>query len=290
MTFGECQITARDVALINEIYYYCLSLAREHAGHKFFDALDQSKLRAEVKLFLKGFYYRISGQPEKAIGCLNEALSIRPNMAKARRELANALIAVEDYDSAEKLCIENYRDDNKNPYYIHPYFNTMIHKYIGMRKDYNLGITDIKELNRLKETMKSLIDAISENRSEKAGQMCICMKAEYAAFVNDDALGAFRIISNGVTRIGGSSVFVYLTQFDIAYYIKNTIEMEKALDNINAIVSNQSYFNNALMIRKIRYTSLKGEKDKANSMIRHLKDMPKRFIEKLKNEIEFNCD
>ena len=212
------RVFSYDSELINEIYYYyCLSLAREHNGNDFFEALRASRLREEDKYFLEGFYYRINGKPEKAIEVLKKALLIRTNMPKAKRELANALIASEDYESAEKLCIENFREDDRNPYYIQPYFETVIHGYISLHKESSQGIENTEKQKHLKETMESLLESMRENRADQARQMYCCMNAEYEAYVNEDYREAFDIISKGVASIGESSIFLYLTLFDIAY-------------------------------------------------------------------------
>ena len=281
------RVTTYDAELINEIYYYyCLSLAREHNGGEFFDALQAAGFTKEEKYFLEGFYYRISGNPEKAIEFLNKALGIRANMAKAKRELANALIALEDYESAETLCAENYREDNKNPYFIQPYFKTIIHKYTGLHKDQTrLGVDHKKEQETLKDIMNILLDAMQENRSDQAKQMYICMKAEYEAFVNEDYEEALKSISKGIEIFGETSIFLFLTQFDIAYRYKNCPVMKNALDRIDAIVSNQHYFKNAMTIRKIRYATIIGNKQQALSLMRNLKNMPKGIVEKIKSEI-----
>ena len=62
--------------------------------------------------------------------------------------------------------------------------------------------------------------------------------------------------------------------------------MKKALDKIDAIVSNQRYFSNAMTIRKIRYTAMMGNKSEAIKMTQYLKNMPRGIIDKLKNEVE----
>ena len=62
--------------------------------------------------------------------------------------------------------------------------------------------------------------------------------------------------------------------------------MKKALDKIDAIVSNQRYFSNAMTISKIRYTAMMGNKSEAIKMTQYLKNMPRGIIDKLKNEVE----
>ena len=58
------------------------------------------------------------------------------------------------------------------------------------------------------------------------------------------------------------------------------------MDKIDAIVSNQRYFSNAMNIRKIRFTAMNGDKEGAISLMRQLKSLPKGFVEKIQNEVE----
>ena len=267
-------------------YYYCLSLAREHNRKDFFDAVDSPLFNEEDRQFLKGFYFRISGKPNLAIEHLKKALHIRGNMPKARRELANAYITSEDYESAEKLCVENYHEDDKNPYYIQPYFETVLHKYIGLNKPSSLREDDALEKRRCIDILKSLLDSMKGNRSDQAKQMYICMRAEYEAFVNEDYAKALSIITDGEGNVGNADIYLFLSLFDIAYRFKDSSTMKKAMDKIDAIVSNQRYFSNAMNIRKIRFTAMNGDKEGAISLMRQLKSLPKGFVEKIQNEVE----
>ena len=263
-----------DKEIVDEIhYYYCQSLAREHMGDEFFEAVEYGGFKPEDKSFLKGFYHRINGNPIKAIDNLKYALMKRPNFPKARRELANAYISAENYEEAEKLCEENYRQDSRNPYYIQPYFESLIHQYPSVSDS-------VDAQNRMGE----LIRTMEKIDIPQAKQMLASMKAEYHDLLGDfDA--AMNDINEGLVKTETSAVYLHLTQFDLAYRNNKEDVMKTALDEIIKIVENEKYFSNAMYLRKARYYSSIGDKKKAEAELRQVRNMPQNTMEKFKNEL-----
>ena len=284
-----------DRELVDEIYYYyCQSLAREHDNDTFFDMIQYPGFKSEDKCFLEGFFYRINGNPNKAIYFLNKALERRPNFPKARRELANAYIAAEDYEAAEKLCAENYREDKNNPYYIQPYFKSLIHKYMisintidnKVDNDQNrsggqsYGYEDsLQKMNIMLEDMKAI-------NTPQAKQMWASMKAEYYTIVTKDLDRAVGVIKKELVNSNESSIYLYLSLFDIGYRFENDEIMRDALLSIEKLIIKQKYFSNAMYLRKARYYASKGDMNSAKAMLKKLRNMPDGTMEKLRVEIE----
>lgn len=272
-----------DTELVYEIYYfYCLSLAREHNGEEFHKIIKYENFKQEDKAFLYGFFYRINGNPQKAISHLNEALGIRRNFPKARRELANAYINSENFEAAFKLCVENYNDDERNPYYIQPYFETLIHQYINAGS----GVEENDTKSELKSIMEKLLNTIEQIDTPQAKPMRICMQAEFAAYVSKSFEASMNVISEGLSQGDDSSIYPYMTQFDIAYKYKENGVMETTIHKLEEIVKNQKYFSNALNLRKARYYAAIGKKGEAASALGKVKNMPENTMEKLRAEVE----
>ena len=61
--------------------------------------------------------------------------------------------------------------------------------------------------------------------------------------------------------------------------------MDNALKDIERIIQKQSYFLNALNIRKARYYSATGQFQKANSALCEVKNMPQNAMRKIQKEI-----
>lgn len=278
-----------DDELVYEIYYYyCQSLAREHNKDLFFNAIDFPGFKGDDKAFLLGFYHRINGEPEKAIQNLSRALSIRPNFPKAKRELANAYLASEDYESAEQLCVDNYNDDRTNPYYIQPYFESLIHKYLGNLNSMDaVGTEDdlAKENEIIVLKMNEMIETMGRIDLPQAKQMYASMMAEFCAIVKNDFDGAMVAIQNGLAQVKDTSVYLYLTKFDIAYRYKKEQIMKEAIDSIEGIVSDQKYFLNAMNLRRARYYAAIDDKKRAAVMLEKVKNMPTHAMEKFRAEI-----
>lgn len=267
-----------DDEMVKDIYhYYCQSLAREHKSSEFYDNIRFKGFEEEDREFLKGFYYRINGDPVQAIEHLSNALSIRRRFPRARRELANAYIAAEDYEHAEKLCVENYNDDNRNPYYIQPYFESIIHKYISGNVE--------KFSEEDADKMEELLDAMEKVGSTQAKQMYACMRAEHNAFIKGDYFGAYSIIEETLGEQLDTAIYLYLTKFDVAYKQQDKDIMKSSIEEIEKQVSHQHYFSNAMNLRKARYYSSLGDKKKAIEMVHKVNNMPTNAMEKFVAEV-----
>lgn len=272
-----------DIELINEIYYYyCQSLAREHNAEEFHKVIKYDKFKEDDREFLYGFFHRINGNPQKAIDHLNRALVIRKNFPKARRELANAYINAENYEAASRLCVENYNEDERNPYYIQPYFETLIHEYMSANSDAG-GAGDNQERVA---TMRKLLSTMERAELPKVKQMYICMKAEFVAYVEESFEESMEVIEEGLSVTDESEIFLYMVRFDIAYKCKKNDVMKETIEKIEEIVKNQKYFSNAMNLRKARYLSVIGKKYEATSALGKVKNMPDNTMEKFRSEIE----
>lgn len=262
-------------------FYYCQSLSREH-DNEFYEAIKYEGFKNEDRKFLYGFYYRINGNPLKAVENLLEALEIRNNFPKARRELANAYIVAEDYKSAFAYCKKNYEEDRRNPYYIQPYFETIIHQYLNNKAYGNVGEEKNKELVNI---MEELIYAIEEGDWGVTKQMSTCMRAEFEAYVNKDFENAMKIIDREAYDYNETRIYLYFTQFDIAYRAGNESVMEKVIKEIENEVNHLHYFSNALNIRKARFYATIGNTNEARSCIQKVKNMPLETMKRLENEV-----
>lgn len=281
-----------DSEIVYEIYYYyCQSLAREHNKDQFFNAIGYDKFKEDDRAFLLGFYHRINGEPEKAIENLSRALSIRKNFPKAKRELANAYLASEDYESAERLCVDNYNDDKTNPYYIQPYFESLIHRLVtgssmaDVDNKSKKGLFATEGREDIISLMKYMLTTMEHIELPQAKQMYVSMKAEFCAVIENDFKKAMDVIDKGLAQASDTSIYLYLTKFDIAYRNNDVEIMAAAIEAIESIVKNQTYFLNALNLRRARYYSVLDDKRNAILMLEKVKDMPKHAMEKFREEI-----
>lgn len=274
----ECSLVTFDKEIVNDIYYYySQSLAREHKSDEFFKTIGYEGFKIEDRLFLIGFYYRINGNPKKAIENLTNAIKTRSSFPKARRELANAYLAAEDYEEAERLCEANYGEDSRNPYYIQPYFESIIHRYTSLEAEQNSENIDL---------MTKLLDKMKMSDITQSKQMYYCMLAEFHAYITKDFEEAMTAIEQGLLEAEDSSIYLYLAKFDIANKFNNIDMMRKTLLDIEKIVEHQKYFLNALNIREARFYYSIGDKLKALQFVNKVINMPEKTMKKLTNEIK----
>lgn len=263
-TLIESQTMVRfDKEIVKEIYYYlCLSLAREH-DRTFFNYIDLDYYEEADRKFLYGFYYRIRGNFIKAIENLREAIDLRHNFPRAKRELVNAYIMAEDFENAYEYSKDNYLHDKSNPFHIQSYFKTLI----------NMPIDDEKI-----EILRELIKNIEMIKSPMGKQMYTEMQAIYLAKIEGDEEQAIAIINNDMEE-NGVNIYLLLTKFDILEQgqEKNANAMEKVLGEIEQLIANKAYYSNAFYIRKAKLLVAKRQKDdEVCNCLKGLKYMPEK--------------
>ena len=260
-----------EIDLRRTLYIYlCQSLAREH-NIKFNVYINDSVLSKVDKLYLRGFYCRIDSKPKNAIELLTQALTLDGNRAQIRRELVNAYILSEDYDSALQYSRENYQRDSLNHYHAQSYFRCLINQ--PNAQDY-------------KEEMKSILNMIKRNRTPKAQQMSATMEAQYVAEFEHDQTSAFGILEHAMIDADDSKVYLLLTKFDIAFKYGDIIVAQDTFCDLEKEIRKYSYFQNALTIRSARLIKLKkGPITKIENELYKLSHLPESALIKLQQQL-----
>lgn len=117
-------------------YWYCLALAREQCGEKFYQVVND--LTDLDRHFLKGFYHRIGKQFAMAEEEYNKALKINPSFSRAKREMVIVLQAQHRFREALEMAKLNYEKEPENTYHIHAYFRCLVRKTELTQDDRNL--------------------------------------------------------------------------------------------------------------------------------------------------------
>ena len=108
-----------DKLLFEIRYFLCMALAKRRDKRMLKEVQNISGADHE---FLLGFYYRMTGNFERALDKLENSLKLRRNFSKAKREKVQVLINLEKFEEALSVAKENYENDRSNPYHIHAYF------------------------------------------------------------------------------------------------------------------------------------------------------------------------
>lgn len=151
-------------------YWLCLSLARIVMAQRFYEEIKYFSSKDTDYYFLRGFYHRNAMEYSQAELFFNKALQKSPQLQRAKREKVTALLAQKKFDEALELARENYESNPENSYQIHGYFRCLVRKKVLTKED--------------KSILKSLMDAMRENLSDKHEELYVAMDIEYQDNVN----------------------------------------------------------------------------------------------------------
>lgn len=191
-----------------------------------------------------GFYYRINGNPQKAIEKLTDALNKDGSRAQIKRELVNAYILIEDYDSALQYSCINYQDDPLNPYHAQSYFKCLINQ---------------PNPAAYKDKLSSILSVMENIPSQKAQDMYVQMKALYMVVFDNELECAYGMLDHAIHEADSSAVYLLMTKFDIAFKARDVVTAEKTYKCLEKEIKTYDYFKNALIIRRARLMKLQNK-------------------------------
>lgn len=257
-----------DLSIRGEIrYWLCLALARE----------KDERFKAEVQYFsdsdynfLFGFYYRMIGKPDYALEKYEQAISLRPNFARAQRELVQVFSTLELYDYALQHAKENYENEKSNPFHIQAYFDCLIRAENPKENDWIII--------RLLEELKKI-------NTRKAKEMACLAEADYYIFVINNPEQAKKIIDSALDEFG-TSLYSLNRKFNIAEKSANKVDMNDAILKFKQkINSTKSSDRNILTIMEAKFAAHNGEEKMAVNLIDSLNFYPDNSKDRLKQII-----
>lgn len=178
-----------DASIIRELTYYLeLSYARTQKP-QFYDYIDS--FDGMDRHFLLGFYYRNMGgrsEQQKARKEFENILEEAPTNKKAKRELVNTLLSLEEYDQALEYARDNYEADKTNAFHIQSYFAALI------RRD-KLEESDLLIID-------DLLDILRNRRDRRSKDFFICMNGEYQYYIKHDYERSIKILKEAKVENG----------------------------------------------------------------------------------------
>ena len=182
-------------------YLLCSALAKLKNS----DCLTEVQaLDYDDKTFLQAFYYRQIGKTNRALDRLNELLSKRPEMSKAKREKVLVLKNLQQFEEATGLARENYYLYSDNPYHIQAYFDCLINTYY--KKPEN-------------ELLYELLVKLGKIQSEKAQSMYGRCEALYLAYVEQDYDAALSQVNQTALDFPRDKKYALVVKFDISFVV-----------------------------------------------------------------------
>lgn len=174
-----------DPQVLWELHYHLVRVYARTGRDKFWDALNNSSLKYIDREFLIGFFYRNKknqSEIKNALQHFENVLNEDPNHRRARREIVNTYLLLDDYPNALKYAEENYKKSPSDILHLQSYFIALIRN-----KDFD-SYTDGKVLVTLMENAKS-------NPDTRANDVLKCMKGEYAYWVKHEFSEAVEILT-----------------------------------------------------------------------------------------------
>ena len=158
------EFTNYDSEVTREIrFWFCLALCREQKKDDFYKEVNT--FNGADYYFLRGFYFRLEGNPDKAQNFYEEAMKLSPNMQKAKREYVASLLEQRKYDEALDKSKDNFESSPENTYHIHAYFRCLIKKRVLTNDEIH--------------TLEHLIDLVNNSHSPKKMELFKAMTLEY---------------------------------------------------------------------------------------------------------------
>lgn len=263
-----------DERFINNVRYYkCMALSRMKDGKAL---QEMQKMHGAAHLYLKGFYYRMTGRYDDAINSYLQALDSDSGYFQAKRDLVHCYLNTENYEDALQPAKELYKRMNNNPIFIQSYIRCILHVY--GHDERNLLETLLNELHRLPDA--------------KANEMYMTSKALLCANIDKDIPHALQYADDAINTFP-DVIYPYLTKMEI---LSKTSDVDKIEDVLRSVES--KFDTDSEIYSKFPYIACKClsyamslQKSMAETyMEQHLyhSRFPQRLIRTIENKVK-NC-
>lgn len=256
-------------------FYYAMAVARKKENI-IFDVLD-GKVYGDYILeefqidFIKGFYYKLIGRYEDAVKHFRWCLEKEHNYARARRELVETYVLLDEFNLALDLARLNYNRFPDNIFNIYQYFNCLIRERIINKE------LIVELLNKAK-----YVDRILTNSK----QFYVEMQALYKQIIEGDCREAINIMQEN-KKVFDNEVLYYRYLFDLYFEIRDIDKMGKTINILKSLIKDDSTYLPLLFRRECIYIYVKN-KDLAfvvNKII-SVKNISAKTLEKIKDYVK----
>jgi len=230
-------------------YFLCQSLARMRKT-RFLNEVQ--KVGSPEHQFLLGFYYRMVGRSGDAINQQIEASKHTRTASRARRELVQLYIGMENYTEARELARVNYQDRPSNPFHIQAYLKCLIHS---------------KDWRDHESVMNQLFHALKQSGDtfERAGEMYLNASALYFAICEGDMVQALTVAGDAVARYPHSPYPLFTKASLLLRSGDKSHELDSIVDAISSIASKDGIFEQSISKLRAQILFLRGDEGGARS-------------------------
>lgn len=260
-----------DPKILQEIrYYLCLSLVRIRSDRFMKEKNNISDIKERE--FLLGFFHRVNGEADKAIEHFQKALKLSPNFSRAKREIVQAYLNVEDYESAYEIAKENYENAIyfDNAYHIQAYLKCVIKK---------------EKTEENKKIVEILLQDLKKIPSNTAKEMYSRGEALYSAYFLENyskALSSINVVIQEFPR----SFHAFLEKFDIVHKYGSIKEIEDTITEFKKKCEMENKHKKNLELQMlVKLEIKKGNKELAKIHLNSIRGYPQDQLKKLEKQI-----
>lgn len=252
------------------LFIKCQCLARLR-DNRFFG--DVKEIAEPERSFLHGFYYRLSGNYQKAEDSFKRALSDSHGKKRDPRilgELVLVYMQSDEYELAFDLAKENYLGRPRNPINANNYFACLIKK-------------ERTPDNRTK--LEEIIASWKLDFSERSQEMCMSAESRLLAYYDENEKHAIEKIDEAIARFPDTT-YPLLTKAELATHFKNIKTLQSAVDELNKKVNKNAQTYRTFIRYKAILLAMNGHLHEANDLVKRelnglIESSKVRLLEKL---------
>lgn len=219
-------------------FYYGLTLAHKK-DKKVFQIIKEKKGKNNIldnvqSDFILGFYYKLVAYYDLSLEKFNDCLKVQPNYYRARRELVEVYVNMEEYDLALAYAEDNFIRHADNIFNICQYFKCLVRSN-PLNKE------------KLRDLLAKAADADRFLNSSK--QFYPEIKSLYFRLVEKNTKKALSILEEN-EQFFDNKIYYYKNIFDILEDNRDLTRMKIILNKIEELVAGDSYFLPLLLRRK----------------------------------------
>ena len=257
------------IKLVQDVrYYLCLSLARQKDRRVLTEA---QKIAGPEHHFVLGYYYRLVGRHADAISKLTGLLETPYIASRAKRELVQVYLYIEEFDKALEMARENYEANRGNQFPIQSYLHCLLNS---------------DDAKRSEKVISDLIDELDQIGSSQSRQMTLIAKAHYESKFSDNQQGAYNLLDDAES-LDDKSPYPHFARFDIALRSGDTATMNSTLVTLEAISKIKTFSKNTMTKNRAFYEAASGRPAEAHDLIKtSLTDYPRETLDTLHRKID----
>lgn len=249
-------------------YYLCLSLARQKDKRVLTEAQN---IAGPEHHFVLGYYYRLVGRHADAISKLTGLLETPYIASRAKRELVQVYLYIEEFDKALEMARENYEANRGNQFPIQSYLQCLLNS---------------DDAKRNEETIQALIEELDQIGSSQSRQMTFIAKAHYASKFSDNRSAAYNLLDDA-EYLDDKSPYPHFARFDIALRFGDIVTMGSTLATLEAISKTKTFSKNTMTKNRAFYEAASGRPAEAHALVKtSLTDYPHDTLASLHRKID----